>query len=51
MYSNASSAARIEALGVKQLLGETSTVWVLVGASPTALTSNGQPGVEDFQSR
>jgi hypothetical protein len=41
--------ARVEALGVRQLLGAFTTLWVLVGASPTGPTSNGQPDVEDFE--
>jgi hypothetical protein len=38
-----------EALGVRWLLGAATTMWVLVGASPTGPTSNGQPEVEEFK--
>jgi hypothetical protein len=41
--------SRVEALGVRWLLGAPTTMPVLVGASPTGSTSNGQPGVEDFK--
>jgi hypothetical protein len=41
------SEARVEALGVRYLLGAPTTMWVLVGASPTGSTSKGQPDVGD----
>jgi hypothetical protein len=44
-----SASARVEALGVKQLLGAPTIMWVLVGANPTGPTSNGQPDVEDLE--
>jgi hypothetical protein len=40
--------ARVEAFGVRWLLGSPTTIWVLVDASPTDPTSNGQPNVEDL---
>jgi hypothetical protein len=42
-------SARVEALGVQHLLGAPTTMWFLVGASPTGPTLNGQPDVDDFK--
>jgi hypothetical protein len=38
-------------LGVRYLLGAPTIMWVLVGASLTGPTSNGQPDVEDSEAR
>jgi hypothetical protein len=43
------SKCRVEAQGVKYLLGAPTTIWVLVGASPTVPTLNVQPHIEDFK--
>jgi hypothetical protein len=49
MIQVAFCARTSEALGVRDLLGAPTTMWVLVGASPTGPTSNGQLDVEDLE--
>jgi hypothetical protein len=49
MFLPRGGGARVEDIGVRQLLGAPTIMRILPGANPTGPTSSGQPDVEDLE--